>query len=218
MRYAFVFCLSAKFETRSEHPRILFSERVRLLELFCRHVLGSEGSVPIIDESFLSALVREPLTPVVSEEEEEAFSRVSRLVASRERCTCELMKRLVQGGCSESDASKAVARAVSCGMVDDLRYADILVRSRISQGKGRAGIEEELSQCGIDFRQLVGWPDEYFDKEASEEDRAFAYLCRKPPRSKNIYASACRKLAARGYSADVVFAAARRYAKQEGVF
>lgn len=174
--------------------------------------------MPIIDEAFLSALVPEPLAPVLSEEEEEAFSRVSRLVASRERCTCELMKRLVQGGCSEHDANKAVARAVSCGMVDDLRYADILIRSRISQGKGRAGIEEELNQCGIDFRQLVGWPDEYFDKEASEEDRAFDYLCRKPPRSKNIYASACRKLAARGYSADVVFAAARRYAKQEGVF
>ena len=150
--------------------------------------------MPIIDDAFLSTLVREPLAPAVPEEEEKAFSRISRLVASRERCACELEKRLVQDGFSERDAQSAIARAVSCGMVDDLRYADILVRSRVSQGRGRAGIEEELNRCGIDF------------------------LCRKPPRSKNAYAAACRKLAARGYSPDVVFAAARRYAKHEGVF
>ena len=152
------------------------------------------------------------------EEEEKAFSRISRLVASRERCACELEKRLVQDGFSERDAQSAIARAVSCGMVDDLRYADILVRSRVSQGRGRAGIEEELNRCGIDPRRLAGWPDEYFGIDGvSEEDRAFDFLCRKPPRSKNAYAAACRKLAARGYSPDVVFAAARRYAKHEGV-
>ena len=160
--------------------------------------------MPIIDDAFLSTLVREPLAPAVPEEEEKAFSRISRLVASRERCACELEKRLVQDGFSERDAQSAIARAVSCGMVDDLRYADILVRSRVSQGRGRAGIEEELNRCGIDG--------------VSEQDRAFDFLCRKPPRSKNAYAAACRKLAARGYSPDVVFAAARRYAKHEGVF
>ena len=81
--------------------------------------------MPIIDDVFLSTLVREPLAPAVPEEEEKAFSRISRLVASRERCACELEKRLVQDGFSERDAQSAIARAVSCGMVDDLRYADI---------------------------------------------------------------------------------------------
>ncbi|WP_276685164.1 regulatory protein RecX [Slackia piriformis] len=175
--------------------------------------------MPIIDDAFLSTLVREPLAPAVPEEEEKAFSRISRLVASRERCACELEKRLMQDGFSERDAQSAIVRAVSCGMVDDLRYADILVRSRVSQGRGRAGIEEELNRCGIDPRRLAGWPDEYFGIDGvSEEDRAFDFLCRKPPRSKNAYAAACRKLVARGYSPDVVFAAARRYAKHEGVF
>lgn len=176
--------------------------------------------MPIIDEAFLSTLVHEPLAPVVPEGEEKAFSRISRLVASRERCTSELAGRLAQDGFSEQDAQSAIARAVSCGMVDDLRYADILIRSRVSQDRGRAGIEEELNRYGIDPRRLAGWPDEYFGTEdgASEEERAFGFLCRKPPRSKNAYAAACRKLAARGYSPDVVFAAARRYAKHEGVF
>ena len=112
--------------------------------------------MPIIDDVFLSTLRARASCPGPPEEEEKAFSRISRLVASRERCACELEKRLVQDGFSERDAQSAIARAVSCGMVDDLRYADILVRSRVSQGRGRAGIEEELNRCGIDPRRLAG--------------------------------------------------------------
>lgn len=176
--------------------------------------------MPIIDEEFLSKLVREPVVADISREQEDAFSKIARLASVRERCSQELMGRLVRDGFSEDDARSAVARALSCGLVDDLRYGETLVRSRISQGKGRAGIEEELALRGIAACDLAGWPDEYFPSDGpTEEQRAFDLLCKKPPRSKNVYAAACRKLASRGFSRDVVFSVARRYAERgDGVF
>lgn len=176
--------------------------------------------MPIIDEEFLSKLVREPIVADVSQEQEDAFSKIARLVSVRERCSCELVARLMRDGLSEDIARDAVSRALSCGLVDDLRYGVTLVRSRISQGKGRAGIEEELASCGISACDLEGWPDEFFPSDGpTEEQRAFDVLLRKPPRSKNVYASACRKLASRGFSRDVVFSVARRYAEHcDGVF
>ncbi len=171
--------------------------------------------MPIIDEAFLAGLVREPLAPEIPESQDEAFKKITRLVNARERCVSELRARLLRDGFEQSDIQAALQRAVACGMVDDLRYADILVRSRIAQGKGRAGIESELAASDILVADLPGWPDAYFPEDsASEEDRAFDLLCRKPPRSKNIYAAACRKLAACGFAADVVYAAARRYTRQ----
>lgn len=171
--------------------------------------------MPVIDESFFANLVREPLFEETSERREEAFKKVVKLVSARDRCSHELIDRLVRAGFDRCDAVAAVDRALSCGMVDDLRYADVLIRSRVSQGKGRAGIEEELARSGIDACDVPGWPEAYFPAEGpSEEERAFELLCRKPPRSKNVYAAACRKLASRGFSSDAVFSAARRYAEQ----
>lgn len=173
------------------------------------------GSVPIIDESFLAALVRESVVEEVPEQRDAAFKRIIGLLGSRDRCSCELVERLKRAGFEHDDAVSAVDRAVACGLVDDARYADVLIRSRISQGKGRAGIEEELAKLHIVASDLEGWPEAYFPSGGvSEEERALEFLRRKPPRSKNVYAAACRKLASRGFSPDVVFSAARRYVEQ----
>ena len=187
-------------------------------------VESSEGrggdAMPIIDDEFLSKLVREPVVVRVSEDQEKAFAKIARLSAARDRCSHELVERLERDGFSADDAHAAIERAMACGLVDDIRYAETLIRSRLSQGKGRAGIENELAAAGIAVYDIPGWPDEYFPSDGlSEEDRAFELLCKKPPRSKNVYASACRKLASRGFSSDAVFAAARRYAREsDGVF
>lgn len=168
--------------------------------------------MPVIDDEFLSKLVREPIAACVSDDQEKAFSKIVRLSAARDRCVRELADRLARDGFSDDDIHAAIDRATACGLVDDIRYAETLVRSRLSQGKGRAGIENELAADGIAVYDIPGWPDEYFPSDGlSEEERAFELLCKKPPRSKNVYASACRKLASRGFSSDAVFAAARRY-------
>lgn len=170
--------------------------------------------MPIIDQAFLDALAleRESVVTEASEEQDAAFGKIARLAASRERCESELRARLARDGFSPRDAQAALERAVSCGLVDDIRYADVLIRSRISQGKGRAGIEDELARAGVRTADVPGWPDEYFPASGpSEENRAYEVLLRKPPRSSNPYAAACRKLASRGFSAEVAFSAARRF-------
>ncbi|MDO4443316.1 MAG: regulatory protein RecX [Slackia sp.] len=171
--------------------------------------------MPVIDEAFLSSLTLEPVIEETSEQQDEAFKKIVKLLCVRDRCSNDLVERLVRSGFDRCDAESAVERAAACGMVDDVRYADILIRSRISQGKGKAGIEDELAKAHIAPDDIPGWPEAYFpDDGPSEEERAFELLCRKPPRSKNIYAAACRKLASRGFSSDAVFSAARRYAER----
>ena len=116
-------------------------------------VESSEGrggdAMSIIDDEFLSKLVREPVVVRVSEDQEKAFAKIARLSATRDRCSHELAERLERDGFSADDAHAAIERAMACGLVDDIRYAETLIRSRLSQGKGRAGIENELAAAGI---------------------------------------------------------------------
>ena len=131
-------------------------------------------------------------------------------------------------------------RALDCGLIDDMRYGAVLIRTRVSQGRGRKGIEDELERAGIAASDIPGWPEEFFSvddfdpfrvnanaeddvvvcsfgSESSDEqeiERALALLRRKPPRSKNVQASAYRKLVTKGYSTSVASAATRRFMEE----
>ena len=177
--------------------------------------------MPTIDEALLERLAnvrREPVFELPDEEQERAFSKIARLCAVRERCESELSQRLAKDGFDSEASRAALARAVSCGLVDDARFGAVLVRSRIAQGKGRAGIESELSRLGIDEWSIDGWPDGFFsgDPAAEEFARALDVLRRKPPRAKNVVAAAYRRLVSKGYGAQTASAAARRFAEEAG--
>lgn len=171
--------------------------------------------MPYIDEDFLAKLVSaapEPIVREASEGQEKAFAKVQRLACVRERCESELRARLAREGFSVEDADAAIRRAVACGLVDDMRYAEVLVRSRVAQGRGRRGIEDELSRIGIDAQSVAGWPHDFFPEDGREEvQRALELLRRKPPRAKNARAAAFRRLVGKGYSQQVAYDAARLY-------
>ena len=181
----------------------------------------------------------EPISIDYSEAQVKAFEKVKRLASARERGTRELMERLAHDGFEREDARSAVDRAVRCGLVDDIRYGAVLVRTRVSQGWGRHGIEQELERAGIVATDIPGWPDEFFaaadsdpfradDLEGSlmrqgfggatddecEVARAVELLRRKPPRAKNVQASAYRKLVTKGYSSSVASVAVRRFLEE----
>ena len=175
-----------------------------------------------------------------TEDETKAFEKVTRLACARERGSRELVDRLVRDGFSREVAKSAVQRALVCGLIDDVRYGTVLVRTRVAQGRGRKGIEDELERAGIATSDIPGWPEEFFSVDdfdpfrvnANAEDgvvgcsfgsesgdeqeieRALALLRRKPPRSKNIQASAYRKLVTKGYSTSVASAATRRFMEE----
>ena len=187
-----------------------------------------------------ASLSLEPIMAERTEDETKAFEKVTRLACARERGSRELIDRLVRDGFSREVAKSSVQRALDCGLIDDVRYGTVLVRTRVAQGRGRKGIEDELERAGIAASDIPGWPEEFFSvddfdpfrvnanaeddvvgctfgSESSDEqeiERALALLRRKPPRSKNVQASAYRKLVTKGYSTSVASAATRRFMEE----
>ena len=138
-----------------------------------------------------------------------AFRKVVSLVNASDKSEKAIRERLSSSGFDESEIDEAVQKAKEYGFINDVRFADVLIRSRISQGKGIAGIERELRSHDIEPSTMDGWPESYDFDSRSEEQRALDLLSRKPPRSKNIREGAYRKLIQHGYSSSTASSVAR---------
>lgn len=144
-------------------------------------------------------------------DESAAMRKIERLCSMREQASKQLFQRLVRDGFSETVANSAISRARSYGLVDDMRFADVLVRCRVAAGKGSAGIARELSALDIDPLSVDEFVRLSESDESLELDRALTLLMRKPPRAKNAREAAYRKLVTKGYSAEISSRASRMW-------
>ena len=142
---------------------------------------------------------------------EAAMRKIERLCSLREQASAALRERLVRDGFSEKVAEKAVSRAVECGLVDDARFADVLVRCRLAAGKGCAGIARELASHGIDPAHVESYLDAAEAGSDAELSRALDLLERKTPRAKNAREAAYRRLVGKGFSSSIASSAARTW-------
>lgn len=130
-----------------------------------------------------------------------AFKKILRWVKVRDRSIAETRARLIREGFQVDAADKAIELAEEYRFLDDRRFADTLVRSRLRQGRGLDGIIRELrGHCISVEAVLPGFPEEYLANRPSQKDCAYALLCKKPPRAKNARQAAYVKLVRAGYS------------------
>lgn len=77
-----------------------------------------------------------------------------KLLARREHSARELKRKLTARGIGDDAADAAVAHATREGWQSDVRYAEMLVRSRVAQGYGPVRIAAELEVAGIPSEQI----------------------------------------------------------------
>ena len=150
-------------------------------------------------------------------DEHAAFKKIERLVKVRDRSTHEVIQRLLKDNFEQDAISSAIDKALQCGYLDDGRFADVLIRSRLRAGKGLTGIVAELKRNGINPEyDLDNFPDAYLALFPNQKDSAIALLCKKPPRAKNKLQAAYAKLIRSGYPSSLASEAAREWYRMQG--
>lgn len=142
-------------------------------------------------------------------QQKDALSKIYDLINASEKSESTIRDRLKRAKYPEGDINDAVYRAKACGLIDDSRYARVLIQSRINQGWGSKGIERELLRNNIDPETLDEWPYGYPLSDDEQFDRAMQLLERHPPRSKNAREGAYRKLVQKGYTSSIASQVAR---------
>lgn len=108
---------------------------------------------------------------------EKALGRLSR----RECGSVDLARFLVARGTDPSVAESVVADLVRLGLLDDSRFARMLVRDQLLKGKGPRMIALKLREKGLSFtrEQIAEWTAEL--SETSDLQRALAIVERRYP-------------------------------------
>ncbi len=131
-----------------------------------------------------------------------AWQRVIDMASRREYSSKEATDKLRFDGYSSACAESVVAKAQEKRIINDSRFAESFVRMKLASGWGPVRLERELSQRGVELRDVPGWPDEFLGQD-SVEDRARELLATKRIPEKNAYEKLVRFLATRGYPLSV---------------
>lgn len=137
----------------------------------------------------------------------EPKARAIQLLARREHSARELKRKLEARGVGADEAAAAVEEVAREGWQSDARYAEMLVRSRVSQGHGPVRIEAELELAGLPADQIraaldgadVDW------RALAAEVRARRFAA--PPASSAERAKQYRFLQNRGFDGSQIAAA-----------
>ena len=145
-----------------------------------------------------------------------AWEKVCSLGSRRDYSSKELDDRLKRNGYTSSVRELVVKRALSCGLIDNDRFASAYIRTKLAAGWGERRIALELSHKGIELGDVPGWPEEFIDPD-NEVDRALSLLERKSLPRGDAYGKLMRFLVSRGFRMGCARAAVeRRLSEIEG--
>ena len=145
-----------------------------------------------------------------------AFDRVVAMASARERSSHDCVQKLVDEGFDRAVATNAVGRATRYAIIDDKRFAEAFIGSKLRTGWGRRRIERTLAeQHGVDVGSFEGYPERYYGDTDTEEDRARALLAKKSVPAKNPVEKLARFLVTRGFDTGRAFRLAKERVAQE---
>jgi len=147
---------------------------------------------------------------------EDAFKRILRILRASDQAKSNIRAKLARVGYSQGSIDKAIDQACLYGLINDERYAELYVRSKLKAGKGRQGIIADLAKLHIS-QDILNDDTKVMLFKAEEDDeltRAVNLLNRKPCHSKHIQNSAFSKLVRNGYSVQIARLAAREWVEQ----
>ena len=129
----------------------------------------------------------------------EALGAATRALARRDRSVVGLADYLARRGVGRKERVEAVDRLADIGYLDDARFAAGRARSLAERGYGDDAVRFELEQEGVAAERI----EAAVAGLAVERERALAVL-----RGSRTALAGIRKLAAKGFSADSIEAAA----------
>jgi len=148
-------------------------------------------------------------------QEARAGQRVADLLNRRDYSSKELADKLAADGYWRDVISSCLARCQDANLVNDARYADVFIRSKVSAGWGQARIAQGLAQRGIQADDLEGWPEAYLPQD-EEADRAYQLASRRRYGGRDPYAKVVRFLCSRGFGMHLAQSVAQRM-RDEGL-
>lgn len=144
------------------------------------------------------------------QKEQTPLQRALGLLVRREHSRKELTRKLQARGVERDQAEAAVARLAGEGWQDDVRFAELLVRSRASTGYGPLHIRAELGTHGLDSETVAAAMDA-FDGDWAENARDLVQrrFGEAGPADLPQRRKAADLLARRGFDGDSIRAATR---------
>lgn len=138
-------------------------------------------------------------------------AKIERLLVVRDRSSHEIRKRLKQDDFPDKVINALLERCLASGLLDDMRFAETLIRSRLRSGKGIVGITYDLRSYGINEQHIPGYPERFLDDAPDQFMTAKALLESHPPTAKNKRQAAYVKLIRKGFSSDIAQRASREW-------
>jgi len=190
-----------------------------------RRIVLSDGNERTTSASTVKVLLLEPEMEIADlpamladAEPAQARERALALLGYRERSTRELTKKLSDDGYPAVVVSEIVDAYVRVGLLDDVRYAEAYVRTRIRAGYGATRILRELQTKGVDDEIARDALDGVLDQGSDEAEiaRARALLRGPLPQDRAERERALRRLVNRGFSFGVARAAVDPNRELEG--
>ncbi|WP_251212822.1 regulatory protein RecX [Adlercreutzia murintestinalis] len=149
-----------------------------------------------------------------TEQQDAAFAKVLRCASAAEQSSLKMRKKLSDAGFSSDAIEFALQKAQRVGAIDDVRYAECLVRSHALAGKGMEFAKREVAALGLDIDDLEAYQAYQDAGEHAHIEAAYDILSRHPIRARDARAAAFRKLLAKGYRGDIASKAVSLWMEQ----